>query len=132
MASSIIHLAITNELIKRLSFTDAIRLKFGAVVVDAGVGGNKYGNAHMKITVQNGTKKTYDFDRYREMFGERMLKDDLYLGYYLHLVQDALYRNFVYDRYHWNPVLPGNVERLHKDYEIINQHVINKYPRKMY
>lgn len=29
-----------------------------------------------------------------------MLKDDLYLGYYLHLVQDALYRNFVYDRYH--------------------------------
>ena len=43
MASSIIHLAITNELIKRLSFTDANRLKFGAVVVDAGVGGNKYG-----------------------------------------------------------------------------------------
>ena len=127
MASSIIHLAITNELIKQLSFTDANRLKFGAVVVDAGVGGNKYGNAHMKVNVQDGTKKTYDFDRYREMFGERMLKDDLYLGYYLHLVQDALYRNFVYDRYHWNPVLPGNVERLHKDYEIINQYVINKY-----
>ncbi len=127
MASSIIHLAITNELIKRLSFTDANRLKFGAVVVDAGVGGNMYGNAHMKVNVQDGKKKTYDFDRYREMFGERMLKDDLYLGYYLHLVQDALYRNFVYDRYHWNPVLPGNVERLHKDYEIINQYVINKY-----
>ena len=35
MAPSIIHLAITNELIKRLSFTDANRLKFGAVVVDA-------------------------------------------------------------------------------------------------
>ena len=41
----------------------------------------------MKVNVQDGTKKTYDFDRYREMFGERMLKDDLYLGYYLHLVQ---------------------------------------------
>ena len=48
MASSIIHLAITNELIKRLSFIDANRLKCGAVVVDAGVGENKYGNAHMK------------------------------------------------------------------------------------
>lgn len=24
-------------------------------------------------------------------------------------------------------MLPGNVERLHKDYEIINQYVINKY-----
>ena len=54
MASSIIHLAITNELTKRLSFTDANRLKFGAVVVDAGVGGNKYGNAHMKVNVQDG------------------------------------------------------------------------------
>ena len=40
MASSIIHLAITNELTKRLSFTDVSRLKFGAVVVDAGAGGN--------------------------------------------------------------------------------------------
>ena len=76
MASSIIHLAITNELVKRLSFTDANRLKFGAVVVDAGVGGNKYGNAHMKVNVQDGTKKTYDFDRYREMFGERMPMDE--------------------------------------------------------
>ena len=56
MASSIIHLAITNELIKLLSFTDANRLKFGAVVVDAGVGGNMYGNAHMKVNVQDGTK----------------------------------------------------------------------------
>lgn len=50
--------AMTDELIKRLSFADANRLKFGAVVVDAGVGGNKYGNAHMKIKVQDGRKKT--------------------------------------------------------------------------
>jgi len=61
MASSIIHLAITNELIKRLSFTDANRLKFGAVVVDAGVGGNKYVNAHMKVNVQDGKKENLRF-----------------------------------------------------------------------
>ena len=127
MASIIIHLAITNELTKRLSFFDANRLKFGAVVVDAGTGGNKYGNAHMKVNVLDETKKTYDFDRYRELFGIRMLKDDLYMGYYLHLVQDALYRNYVYGRYHWDPITPGNVERLHHDYRIINQYVIHKY-----
>ena len=57
MASSIIHLAITNELTKRLSFTDVSRLEFGAVVVDAGVGGNQNGNSHMKINVQDGKKK---------------------------------------------------------------------------
>ena len=130
MASSIVHLAITNELTKRLSFSDTNRLKFGAVVVDAGIGGNKYGTAHMKVNVLDGKMKTYDFDRYREMFGERMLQDDLYMGYYLHLVQDSLYRHYVYDGYHWNPTIPGNMEHLHKDYQIVNQYIINKYQLK--
>ena len=67
MASSIVHLAITSELARRISFKDTNRLKFGSIVVDAGVGGNKNGNSHMKINVQDGRKKTYDFDRYREM-----------------------------------------------------------------
>lgn len=130
MASSIVHLAITNELSKRVSFKDLNRLRFGAIVVDAGAGGNEFGNAHLKINVLDDKKKTYDFDKFRELFGERMLSDDLYLGYYLHLVQDALYRQFVYDRYHWNPTIPGNVERLHKDYQIVNQYVVNKYELK--
>ena len=43
MASSIVHLAITSELAKRILFKDTIRLKFGSIVVDAGVGGNKNG-----------------------------------------------------------------------------------------
>ena len=36
----------------------------------------------------------------------------------------------VYDRHHWNPITPGNVERLHKDYQIINKYVIDKYQLK--
>ncbi len=127
MASSIVHLAITNELTKKNVFNDPARLKFGAVVVDAGVGGNQFGNTHMKVFVEDGKKKTYDLDRYREIFGERMLTDDLYMGYYLHLVQDSLYRHYVYDIHHWNPRIPGNVERLHKDYEILNRYIIDKY-----
>jgi len=116
MASSIVHLAITNELAKRIAFTDTNRLKFGAIVVDAGVGGNQNGRSHLKVVVLGGEKKTYDLDRFRTLFGKRMLSDDLYMGYYLHLVQDSLYRKYVYGRYHWNPMIPGNVERLHKDY----------------
>ncbi len=122
MASSIVHLAITNELLKRHSFNDINRLKYGAVIVDAGYNGN----SHLKIDVLDG-KKTYDFDAFRKMFGDKMREDDFYLGYYLHLVQDVLYRHFVYDKYHWNPMIPGNVERLHKDYEIVNNYIIKKY-----
>ncbi len=123
MASSIVHLAIISEITKRLDFDNTDRLKFGSIVVDSGYGGN----SHLKIDILDGQKKTYDFDKFRQLFGERMLTNDLYLGYYLHLVQDALYRQFVYDKYHWDPTIPGNVERLHKDYSIVNHYIATKY-----
>lgn len=56
-----------------------------------------------------------------------MKSDDLYLGYYLHLIQDIIYRQFVYDDYKWNPTIEGNVEKLHNDYHLINTYVIQKY-----
>ena len=49
------------------------------------------------------------------------------MGYYLHLAQDALYRQFVYVRHRWDPTIPGNIERLHRDYSIVNGHVVAKY-----
>lgn len=56
-----------------------------------------------------------------------MKKDDLYLGYYLHLIQDMLYRRFMYGEHGWNSSAPGNVEKLHRDYEILNEYVSKKY-----
>ncbi len=123
MASSIVHYAITCELIKKRHFNNPGRLKLGSVLADAGYNGN----SHMKISVAGGHKRTYNFEGYRKMYGELMKKDDLYLGYYLHLVQDVIYRHFMYDKYHWNPMIPGNVEKLHKDYAIGNYYVIQKY-----
>lgn len=45
----------------------------------------------------------------------------------IHLVQDMYFRDFVYNRYHWNLLPPGYVEKLHNDYALINQYVIQKY-----
>lgn len=126
MASSIIHYAITCELIKKRLFNNPDRLKLGSILVDAGYNGN----SHMKISVAGGHKKTYDLEGYREKYGALMKQDDLYLGYYLHLIQDMIYRHFVYDKYHWNPMIPGNVERLHRDYQIGNFYVVQKYNLK--
>ena len=123
MASSVIHYAITNELIKKHKFTDTDRLKLGSVLPDY----ECQGNSHMKIAVAGGHKRTYDFDRFRAQFGELMKSDDLYLGYYLHLVQDILFRHFLFDRYHWNPLIPGNSEKLYRDYSIANTYVVRKY-----
>ena len=72
-------------------------------------------------------KRSYNLTEYKEKFGNLLKVDDLYLGYYLHLIQDLLYRHFMYDRYHWNPKSDGNIERLHDDYKQINAYVISKY-----
>lgn len=56
-----------------------------------------------------------------------MKQDELYLGYYLHLIQDIFYRYFIYSEHDWNPTIPGNIDRLHRDYAITNWHVVNRY-----
>ncbi len=48
----------------------------------------------------------------------------------IHLIQDLIYRHFVYDKYHWNPLIRGNVEKLHRDYAIGNYYVVQKYHLK--
>lgn len=123
MASRIIHLAITDFISKKYKYKDKNRLELGSILPDSVVSGN----SHLKINVCNDTKKTYDLTGFRHSFLSKILQDDLYLGYYLHLVQDLYFREFVYNRYHWNPLPPGNVERLHNDYVLINQYVIQKY-----
>ena len=56
-----------------------------------------------------------------------MKQDELYLGYYLHLIQDIFYRYFIYSEHDWNPTIPGNIDHLHRDYAITNWHVVNRY-----
>ena len=126
MASSIAHLAIINELIKLRSFKSESRLKLGAVLADFGI----RRETHLQIRLQNGNKRTYDLNRFRAEFGKKLLEDDLYLGYYLHLVQDIVYRRLIYGKYAWNPTLEGNIERLHRDYSILNGAIIEKYGLK--
>ncbi|MFR8209124.1 hypothetical protein [Hominenteromicrobium sp.] len=54
-------------------------------------------------------------------------KDDLYLGCYLHLIEDALYRKTLYDTFGWNPYTPESTARMHHDYTLLSRHFIQKY-----
>ncbi|MBR4731654.1 MAG: hypothetical protein IK081_02695 [Lachnospiraceae bacterium] len=126
MASSVIHLAITEGIAKKWEIKDIYRLRLGAVLPDGAI----HGNGHLKIRICDETRSTYDLEGFRERFGEKMKEDDLYLGYYLHLVQDIFYRYYVYSEHNWDPLAPGNVERLYQDYRITNEFVIEKYNLK--
>ena len=123
MASSTVHLAIIEELLRKRKFRDPERLRFGSILPDF----RKGGNSHLSKYLCEGAKKTNDLIGFREMFFDKMCTDDLYLGYYLHLFQDIGYRHFVYDKYEWDPMREGNVDRLHNDYAIVNPYIVSKY-----
>lgn len=127
MASRIIHLAITYQLAEKVKVKDSNRLKLGSIMPDAYAENRTTHDSHLKISLPDVGKVTYDLTKYLALFRDKMQADDLYLGYYLHLIQDMVYRDFVYHEHHWNPMIPGNVERLHNDYRIINTYVIKQY-----
>ncbi len=128
MASNIIHYAITCELIKRRQFDNPDRLKLGSILVDAGYNGN----SHMKISVAGGHKNTYDLDGYRITYGELMKQDDLYLGYYLHLIQDFIYRHFVYDYAISREFNKQRLEAFLKEHPEIDKNIVLANEKSMY
>ncbi|MDF2588505.1 MAG: hypothetical protein K0S41_2346 [Anaerocolumna sp.] len=128
MASRIIHLAITKIILQNIMFQDANKMYLGTILPDAyNINGPSTDISHFKENVCDGTKKTYNLTKFRTMFMDKIRTNDLYLGYYLHLIQDIVYRRFVYNDHNWNPTIPGNVQKLHNDYRLINTYVIDKY-----
>ena len=127
MASRILHLAVLEEMMKQVKVSDKNRFRLGCIMPDAYNPAVSKADSHLKIFVCGKSKKTYDLDRFLSMFEQEMKADDLYRGYYLHLIQDLVFRELMYDKYKWNPTIPGNVERLHQDYHRINPYIITKY-----
>jgi protein-tyrosine phosphatase len=129
MASRIIHLAICKQLEKVLEVKDVNRLRVGHVLPDAIIRGDKaHAASHYKLTVCEGKKKIIDFTSFYKQFSEKLLEDSLCLGYYFHLIEDAIYRKFLYYDYQ----LIGNrghefLEALYKDYSILNGYLIKTY-----
>ena len=122
MASRTMHLAITSMLLDDLPLGDNKRLMFGAVMPDAARGKG----SHFTVPAFGGAMNIYDLSAFRRTFGERLLSDGLYLGYYLHLVQDAVYRRFIYGEHHWDPEVPGCIPRLHNDYRLLNPYIVSR------
>ena len=127
MASRILHLAVVEELMKEIPIHDKNRFRFGCVLPDAYNPAFPKSDSHLKVYVCGKSKKTYEMDRFLSLFEKEMKEDDLYKGYYLHLIQDLVFRGLMYGKYKWNPTIPGDVERLHNDYHLTNSYAIKKY-----
>lgn len=127
MASSLIHLAIGALL--RDEVTDFHRFSLGEVMPDAGCGAHH--SAHMPKIICGGAKETFDLTLFCEEFSSELLSDDLYLGYYLHLVQDMIHREAVYKKHGFDPRKPGYLDALYADYRALNPYLVRKYSLTM-
>lgn len=103
MASTIMHLSIADEISKQIEIKDINRFRIGSIITDAYM--NRYDRkiSHFKDKIENGSKVIIKLREFREKYADKIVNDDLYLGYYMHLIQDILYRQFVYGEYNWNP-----------------------------
>lgn len=131
MASRTMHLTIANEIIDYGMISNIARFSIGQILPDAITHDLvSHGDSHFKATVCDGKKKLIDFVSFRNQFEDEIKTDDLYLGYYLHLIQDAIYRKFLYYDYGYKVFCSQDIEVLHNDYRLLNTYLITKYQIK--
>ena len=128
MAQRLVHYAIAKKVIEKNIIENEYNFVIGSLIPDC----NEHTNEHHSFThnvVVNENEKTVDFNAFFERYREEILNNELYLGYYIHLITDALYRNFMYNikdlrKYRKDENFS---EKLYSDYNKLNKILINKY-----
>jgi len=128
MASRMIHLAISKLIEREVIIKNTSRFEIGHILPDAIIPGEEaHAASHFKISVSEDQKKMIDLYEFRNRFAEQIDQDDLYLGYYLHLIEDAIYRKFMFYDYKLGNIDVQNIPKLHNDYRLLNSYLISKY-----
>ena len=129
MAQRTIHYLLGEELIP-LGVRDVERFRVGNLLPDAieDLVFRELTHYQREETVGGESKRFSDFERFRREFAPLVETDGLYLGYYMHLIEDVCYRRF------WNRVrfAPRNMTRenvavLHNDYHLLNYYIVSHY-----
>ena len=124
MAQRTIHYLFGEMISKEIKLSDKKRFLLGSILPDA-IEPDFRNASHFKI--KTATHKYFDFESFRNEYFTLMLHDDLYLGYYMHLVEDAFYRGFFYSDRFSMPRTREEVPILHNDYHILNSYITQKY-----
>ena len=121
MASIIIHMAVTVNALE-LCGIDTHRDEYlvGTILPDYVT----EENAHYKDLM--GERKFFNLTRFRKEHADK-LTDPIYQGYYLHLVQDMIFRDFMYNTHGFSPADRANVLKLYGDYQRLNGYLAKKY-----
>jgi hypothetical protein len=124
MPQRTIHYLFGEMISNHVKLTDKKRFLLGSIMPDAVEACSK-NKSHFKV--KTNTLTYIDFEAFRNQYFDLMRKDDLYLGYYMHLVEDAFYRTFIYQDRFTMPRTREEVKVLHNDYHILNSYIVRKY-----
>lgn len=125
MAQRTVHYAFGQRLLDHIGPDNAPRFLLGSLLPDAIHSKADRDASHYIFRGDDGSHY-YEFDRFRREFAAQM-RDPLYLGYYMHLVEDSFYRAFCHRDYHYYFVRETDVRALHRDYHLLNPYLIQHY-----
>ena len=114
---------------EKIEVKDKNRFILGNLLPDAYTGKEYRKAIHYVTEIDNGKTAYFGFDQFRKAFHDLILTDELYLGYYMHLVVDAFYRDKLYNKLNLRDKLQNyaDVQILHNDYRLLNPYIIEKY-----
>jgi len=139
MASRIMHLAVSEKVAKHFEL-DLGRFNYGNLLPDAHESTREAkAVSHFRIrreAYENSKALDYqyfDFDRFLSKYKSK-IHDDLYLGYYCHLITDEIWIQDVYIKYMRDEHRKKRIdqeENYYHDFAKLNQIIIEKYDLKM-
>lgn len=125
MAQRTVHYVFGQILAERCGIRELPRFLFGSLLPDALVDIADRDASHFAFRGADGTRY-YEFDRFSREFSDRM-SDPLYIGYYIHLVEDNFYREYCHKNHNLYFISESEVRALHRDYHLLNPYLREKY-----
>ncbi len=130
MASRLMHLAVSHELEKALSIRNVNDFRVGQILPDAVLSADKKEvNSHFIKLLDGGKRKVFDFIAFYDRYKREILSEEIYLGYYFHLIEDNLFRKLLYCDLELllRRGEPEFLKELYSDYHILNGIIAEKY-----
>ena len=128
MAQRTIHMLFSTLLLDKIELFDKDRFFIGSILPDAYTNPVNRKVSYFIKYISEENCLYFDFKDYFGRFQNEIRNDDLYLGYYAHLVEDAFYRYFLYyEKCFMEKIKRYELDILHKDYHILNSYIVGKY-----
>ncbi|HKM34999.1 MAG TPA: hypothetical protein VJY54_09700 [Lachnospiraceae bacterium] len=136
MASNMIHYAISKRISEQIDVGDEGCFFLGATIAPDASSHNdgSYDIAHFGRRLPNNSLKGIDWTCFEKEYGDRFGEDGLYLGYWCHLIQDAIWYHDVMNKYiriYPKDIKQEYLKKGYADYGILNYLLKKEYGLKI-